>query len=68
MLKTATNTPWTSAGFFAEGIGPAAPWFRSMLGDPDQQALNRLKPENDQLPSAVAAEWPFSESALAVVI
>src|SRR4051812_26360971 len=55
--KTATNTPWTGAGFFAEGVGPAAPWFRQVLGDPDREALARLQPENDQLPPALAAEW-----------
>ena len=55
--KTATNTPWTGAGFFNEGIGPAAPYFRELLGDPDQEALARLKPENEQLPSALSAEW-----------
>jgi uncharacterized membrane protein YphA (DoxX/SURF4 family) len=55
--KTATNSPWTSAGFFAEGIGPAAPFFRELLGDPDRQALARLKPEDDQLPVALTAAW-----------
>jgi uncharacterized membrane protein YphA (DoxX/SURF4 family) len=55
--RTATNTPWTGEGFFREGIGPAAPYFRDMLGDADQQALARLKPEGDQFPSALAADW-----------
>src|SRR5207244_1860430 len=55
--KTATNTPWTSEGFFREGIGPAAPYFRQLLGDPDQQALARLKPDNDQFSPALATDW-----------
>jgi len=55
--KTAINTPWTGAGFFQEGIGPAAPYFRDLLGDPDRQALAKLKPEGDQFPAALAAEW-----------
>jgi uncharacterized membrane protein YphA (DoxX/SURF4 family) len=55
--KTATNTPWTGEGFFREGIGPAAPYFREFLGDPDQQALARLKPVDEQLPEALSQEW-----------
>ncbi len=55
--KTATNTPWTGEGFFREGIGPAAPLFRNLVGDPDKQALAMLKPEGDQLPPALNAAW-----------
>lgn len=29
--KTATNTPWTSEGFFRAGYGPAAEWTRKVL-------------------------------------
>jgi uncharacterized membrane protein YphA (DoxX/SURF4 family) len=54
--NTNTNTPWTGEGFFREGIGPAAPYFRDLLGDPDKQALAVLKPEDDQLPSALSAQ------------
>jgi uncharacterized membrane protein YphA (DoxX/SURF4 family) len=55
--KTATNTPWTSEGFFREGIGPAAPYFHQLLGDPDEQALARLKPQNGPFPPGLAADW-----------
>jgi uncharacterized membrane protein YphA (DoxX/SURF4 family) len=55
--KTATNTPWTGAGFFREGIGPAAPYMREVLHLDDRDAVARLKAENHILPAPVNAEW-----------
>jgi hypothetical protein len=55
--QTATNTPWTGAGFFKEGIGPAAPYFREYLRLDDHDALARLKADAHILPAAVESEW-----------
>jgi uncharacterized membrane protein YphA (DoxX/SURF4 family) len=55
--QTATNTPWTGAGFFREGIGPAAPYFREILHLDDHDAVGRLKADNHVLPTPVNAEW-----------
>jgi uncharacterized membrane protein YphA (DoxX/SURF4 family) len=54
---TSTNTPWTGAGFFKEGIGPAAPYFREYLHLDDRDAVARLKADDHRLPAAVNAEW-----------
>jgi uncharacterized membrane protein YphA (DoxX/SURF4 family) len=55
--KTSTNTPWTGAGFFKEGIGPVAPYARHYLHLDDADALARLKAGAHILPAAVNAEW-----------
>jgi uncharacterized membrane protein YphA (DoxX/SURF4 family) len=55
--QTATNTPWTGAGFFKEGIGPAAPYFREYLRLDDRDALARLRADNRVLPAPVNSEW-----------
>jgi uncharacterized membrane protein YphA (DoxX/SURF4 family) len=54
---TSTNTPWTGAGFFKEGIGPAAPYARHYLHLDDADALARLKADDHILPGPVNAEW-----------
>ncbi len=54
---TATNTPWSGEGFFREGIGPAAPYYREFLGIDDKPALARLRAEGKQLPDALKREW-----------
>ncbi len=55
--KTSTNTPWTGAGFFRDGTGPAAPLARHYLHLDDADALARLKADNHILPAPVNAEW-----------
>jgi uncharacterized membrane protein YphA (DoxX/SURF4 family) len=55
--KTSWNTPWTGAGFFREGVGPAAPFARRVLHLDDDDDLARLKAEEHRLPAAVNAEW-----------
>jgi uncharacterized membrane protein YphA (DoxX/SURF4 family) len=55
--KTSVNTPWTGAGFFREGIGPAAPYAREFLHLDDQEALTRLKADNQRLPAPISADW-----------
>jgi uncharacterized membrane protein YphA (DoxX/SURF4 family) len=55
--KTATNTPWTGAGFFREGIGPAAPFARRALRLDDAESLARLRADDHRRPPAVNAEW-----------
>jgi len=39
---TATNKPFSSAGYFREAPGPFAWEMRQQLGDPDDEALSRL--------------------------
>src|SRR5262245_3923306 len=40
--ETATNRPFSSAGYFREATGPAGGWARMALGDPDEEALSVL--------------------------
>jgi len=40
--KTATNTPWSGAGFFREGYGPAADWARQQLKIDARDQLSRF--------------------------
>jgi uncharacterized membrane protein YphA (DoxX/SURF4 family) len=54
---TATNVPWSGEGFFREGVGPAAPFYREFLGIDDKPALARLRAEGKQLPDALKREW-----------
>src|SRR5437879_6329211 len=55
--QTSWNAPWTGEGFFKEGIGPAAPYFREYLHLDEKDALARLKGEDQRLPTPVDAEW-----------
>jgi uncharacterized membrane protein YphA (DoxX/SURF4 family) len=54
---TTTNTPWTGAGFFREGIGPAAQFARQTLHLDDADSLARIKAKDHRLPEAINAEW-----------
>lgn len=55
--KTSTNTPWTGAAFFKEGIGPAAPAFRKQLHLDDEDSVARLTSTDGRLPAIVNTEW-----------
>jgi uncharacterized membrane protein YphA (DoxX/SURF4 family) len=55
--KTSTNTPWSSEPFFREGYGPAAEWYRQMLGISDEATLSRLRGREGNTPSIVQNEW-----------
>ncbi|MBX7104543.1 MAG: DoxX family membrane protein [Gemmataceae bacterium] len=52
--KTATNTPWTGAGFFREGYGPAAATARNLLELDESHALARFRAAES---SARANDW-----------
>src|SRR6185369_367070 len=55
--KTSTNTPWSSEPFFREGYGPAAEWYRQMLGISDEAILSCLRGREGNTPSIVQNEW-----------
>lgn len=63
--KTEYGRPFTSAPYFAEAQGPLAPTVREQLGDPDSEALAKLKPAPEgsedrpatRMPAALAKEW-----------
>jgi uncharacterized membrane protein YphA (DoxX/SURF4 family) len=55
--KTSTNTPWSSEPFFREGYGPAADWYRQMLGISDEATLSRLRERDGDMPVVVRREW-----------
>jgi uncharacterized membrane protein YphA (DoxX/SURF4 family) len=55
--KTSTNTPWSSEPFFREGYGPAADWYRQMLGISDEPTLSRLRERDADVPVIVRNEW-----------
>jgi uncharacterized membrane protein YphA (DoxX/SURF4 family) len=40
--ETVASRPFSSAGFFREATGPLGPVFRSLIGDPDTEALGLL--------------------------
>lgn len=46
------SKPWTSAGYFREGSGPLAQYIRKEIGDPDDEALKLLTPEQAESPNA----------------
>lgn len=63
--KTATNTPWTSAGFFRGGNGPAAEWARQMLSLDDQSfqdqfADNRIREQLYSFKNSVEVHYRLS--------
>jgi uncharacterized membrane protein YphA (DoxX/SURF4 family) len=55
--KTSRNVPWTGAGFFKEGHGPAAPIARAVLELDDAAQLNRLTVRDGAWSPGQAAEW-----------
>jgi uncharacterized membrane protein YphA (DoxX/SURF4 family) len=40
---TITNRPWSSQPYLRESTGPFAHYFRSLVGDPDREALDLLR-------------------------
>lgn len=44
--------PFSSAGYFREGTGPLAKYIRQEVGDPDQEALDLLTPQDAESPNA----------------
>src|SRR5439155_22246677 len=55
--KTSTNTPWTSEPFFREGYGPAAEWYRQMLGITDEPTLARFRIDTNRNGFPTESEW-----------
>ncbi len=51
------SKPFSSAGYFREGTGPLARVIRKETGDPDNEALALLTPENGKTPPLLAKKW-----------
>jgi uncharacterized membrane protein YphA (DoxX/SURF4 family) len=67
---TETNRPWTSEFYLREATGPLGDSMRSLIGDPDEAALERLTPlplqpgqdplttpAKQRFPPALGREW-----------
>ncbi len=66
--ETATNRPFSSAGYFREAPGPLGGLYRHEVGDADDEALARLTPlpppegtegskPEERMPPALRQEW-----------
>jgi uncharacterized membrane protein YphA (DoxX/SURF4 family) len=51
------SKPFSSAGYFREGTGPLAQIIRREVGDPDDEALRLVMPDNGDLPPLLAQQW-----------
>jgi uncharacterized membrane protein YphA (DoxX/SURF4 family) len=59
---TETSRPWTSAGYLRESVGPLAPFFRSLAGDPDEELLALLHVADPQTdPPAARLSQPLND-------
>jgi uncharacterized membrane protein YphA (DoxX/SURF4 family) len=66
--ETTTNRPFSSAAYFREAPGPGGTWARSVVGDPDAEAIALVtveEPEGDSntlpphkaMPAALRKHW-----------
>src|SRR5262245_14086809 len=68
--KTTASTPFTSAPYLRESVGPFSDFFRKQAGDPDEEALARLElrelkpgedpsrtPAKTRIPQALEDAW-----------